>query len=143
MRGMYVWDVYTCTAVLDRLALSLAKIMTLGAQQRVWRDKDGVVRLLAESVSFESLSDEAFNQIRQGGEKFPAVLIHLAWILEKLFRQARTDTQRRVLARHARMVVEAGRRAILEPSDLQALEKQAREALAFSPDGQVHQAMSR
>jgi uncharacterized membrane protein len=135
MRGMYMWDVYTCTAVLDRLALSLGKIMTLGTQQRGWRDKDGAVRLLAESVSFESISDEAFNQIRQGGEKFPAVLIHLAWILERLFLQAGTDMQRRVLARHARMVVEAGRRAIPEPSDMQALEQQAPEALAFALNG--------
>jgi uncharacterized membrane protein len=138
MRGMYVWDLYTCTAVLDRLALSLTAIMKRGAQQRVWRDEDGTVRLLAESVSFQSVSDEAFNQIRQGGEKFPAVLIHLAWILEQLFHQARTATQRRILAKHSRMIVEAGRRTILQPADLEALERQAPNALAFlAEDGPV------
>lgn len=137
MRGLYVWDVYTCTAVLDRLALSLAGIMRRGAQQRVWRDQDETVRLLAESVSFESIANEAFNKIRQGGEKFPAVLIQLAWILDQLFQHARTATQRQVLAGHARMVVEAGRRTIVEPADLAALEQQAPRALAYAPEGQA------
>ncbi len=132
MRGLYVWDVYTCMAVLDRVALSIARIMQRGRQQRVWQGEDGKVRLLAESVSFDSVVGEAFNQIRQGGVKFPAVLIHLAWILEKLFQQAKTATQREVLAEHVRLVVEAGRRSIAEPADFAVLERQAPKALAFA-----------
>ncbi|MDX2205296.1 MAG: DUF2254 domain-containing protein [Hyphomicrobiaceae bacterium] len=132
MRGMYVWDVYTCTAVLDRLALSLARIMQRGPQQRVWCGSDRRARLLAESVSFESLASEAFNQIRQGGERFPAVLIQCAWVLEQLFLQSCTAAQRRILAEHARMVVAAGRRTIREPADLSALERRVPKALAYA-----------
>ncbi len=41
-------DPYTATAVLDRLTQSLSKVMGRGPQQRVWRDSDGNVRVIAE-----------------------------------------------------------------------------------------------
>lgn len=131
MRGLYVWDVYTCIAVLDRLTLSLALIMDRGDHQRVWRDEKGEVRLLAETVSFESMADEAFNQIRQGGTRFPAVLIHMAGTLETLFQRAPSKRHRRILAIHMNHVVEAGRRTIGDSSDLAVLEAKARQALDF------------
>ena len=134
MRGLYVRDVYTCTAVLDRLALSFARMMPRTRQQRLWRDGDGKARLLAETVTFEGMVDEAFNQIRQEGERFPSVLIHLAWLLETLFLQAATDPQRSALAKHARLVVEAGRRSIGDPSDLSELERQAPQAVAYDAE---------
>ncbi len=137
MRAMYVWDVYTCIAVIDRLTLSLADIMQRGEHRRGWQDRSGELRVLADSVSFEGMADEAFNQIRQGGSKFPAILIHMAQRLEAMFENAPSDRHRTVLARHAWLVIQEGRRSIPEPEDLAVLESEAKGALAFAMKTQL------
>jgi uncharacterized membrane protein len=117
-------DPFTALAAIDRLSLSLARIMRRAPAEAVRRDKQGTVRLVVPTSTFEGLVETAFNQIRQIGEPHPAVLIHL---MEKIVQLAgdADAMQRPVLQHHMAMVLAAGRRSIKEPADLAALEGRA------------------
>lgn len=118
-------DPYTANAVVDRLTLSIAFVMTRGAAKSVWQDQDGKVRLIAPVSTFDGITDAAFNQIRQ--QALPAVLIRMADNIGKLLQQADT-AHRAALEKHLKLVVEAGRRSIAAEEDLAVLEARAKEA---------------
>src|SRR5690606_12834620 len=58
-------DPFTALAVIDRMALSLGRILRRGPPQMVWRDEEGNPRVAAPSSDFEGILDVAFTQIRQ------------------------------------------------------------------------------
>jgi uncharacterized membrane protein len=118
-------DPYTANAVIDRLTLSIAFIMTRGAAKSVWLDADGTVRLIAPVSAFDGITDAAFNQIRQ--QALPAVLIRMADNIGKLLQQADAG-HRAALEKHLKLVVDAGRRTIAAEEDLAILEARAKEA---------------
>jgi uncharacterized membrane protein len=125
-------DPYTAMAVVDRLSLSLALVMRRGPAEAVWRDEDGRVRIVAAVSTFEGIVDAVIHQIRQRAAQSPDVLIRIVENLVLLTRQADAE-QRAVLAKHIQLVLNAGRRGIDEPADLEALEERA--AQAGEPDG--------
>lgn len=118
-------DPYTANAVLNRLTLSVAMVMTRGAAKSMWQDADGKTRLVSPVSTFEGITDAAFNQIRQQAP--PAVLIHMADCIGKLLQQA-DERHRPPLEKHLRLVVNAGRRRIEAEEDLRTLEARARAA---------------
>lgn len=121
-------DPFTATAVVDRLTMSLAKIMQRGPAQCVWTDEDGTVRLLAPRSTFAETVEEAFRQIRQHGHDEPAVLIRLVESLGQLLTLANKD-QKPVLEKQIEIVLETGRRNITQKQDLETLEARAKLAL--------------
>ena len=125
-------DPFTATAVIDRLSMSLAKIMQRGPAQCVWTDEDDIVRLLAPRSTFGETVEEAFRQIRQHGHDEPAVLIRLVESLGQLLAQA-NETQRPALEEQIEMVLETGRRNIAQKQDLQTLEERGKLALDQVP----------
>jgi uncharacterized membrane protein len=125
-------DPFSATAVIDRLSMSLAKIMQRGEAQSVFTDEDDTVRLLAPRSTFAETVEEAFRQIRQHGHDEPAVLIRLVESLGQLLAQA-NETQRPVLEEQIEMVLDTGRRDIPQKQDLQTLEERAKLALDQRP----------
>ncbi len=120
-------DPYTALAVLDRLTLSIVKIMKRGEAKTAWRDKDGKTRLIASQASFEGIADAAFNQIRQHGAALPAILIRMAENIGQLLQQA-DETQRSTLEKHLRLAVDTGKQNIADDNDLKDLQARAEEA---------------
>jgi uncharacterized membrane protein len=118
-------DPYTANAVVDRLTLSIAYMMTRGEAQSIWQDGDGKVRLVTPVSTFEGVTDEAFNQIRQ--QALPAVLIRMADNIGELLEQA-DKAHRPALEKHLKLVVDAGRRCIAAKEDLAVLEARAKDA---------------
>jgi uncharacterized membrane protein len=118
-------DPYTANAVVDRLTLSIAYMMTRGEAQSVWQDGDGKVRLVSPVSTFEGVTDAAFNQIRQ--QALPSVLIHMADNIGELLKQA-DKKHRPPLEKHLKLVVDAGHRCIAAKEDLAVLEARARAA---------------
>ena len=125
-------DPYTANAVIDRLTLSTALIMTRSVARSVWSDADGKTRLVAPVSSFEGITDAAFNEIRQ--QALPAVLIRMAEGLGQLLQQA-DEAHRPALQKHLKLVVDAGRRSIAAEEDLDDLEASASEAEDEGRDG--------
>jgi uncharacterized membrane protein len=117
-------DPYTAVAAMDRLTISIAKVMTRGPAKDTWEDKEGRIRVVAPVSTFEGIVDVAFNQIRQSGERVPAVLIRLTENLRQLHECADAD-QRPILQKHLRQVLEAGDRTIGDETDRAALRQYA------------------
>jgi uncharacterized membrane protein len=115
-------DPYTALVTIDRLSLSLARIMQREVAQTQWCDEDGNLRLIAQRSDFEGLVDASFNMIRQYGEGGASVLIRLAERLSELYELA-DSSQRATIGKHLKMVLRAGRRSLPEPNDVAALEQ--------------------
>ena len=130
-------DPFTAVAVVDRLRGSLTRAMERRLPPEVYRGRDGRVRLVTQATTYEGIVDAAFNQIRQAGKSMPAVVIHMLEAIARIAERAPLAEQRAVLARHARMVAEAGLRESREPSDRADIERswrRAREASGDDPD---------
>jgi uncharacterized membrane protein len=115
-------DPYTALAVIDRMALSLGRVLERGPPQMVWRDEEGNPRVAAPSSDFEGILDAAFTQIRQSAGNHAAVHIRLAEKLGQLAAQA-DAVQCQALENQLELVSAAGRRDIPEQADRDVLEK--------------------
>jgi uncharacterized membrane protein len=120
-------DPYTALVTIDRLALSLARIIERGAPQEQWCDEEGRLRLIMPNSHFDGLLDASFNMLRQYGNGSAAVLIRLAERLSALH-ELGDEAQRKEIRRHLDMVLRAGRRSLPEPEDLAALERRIPQA---------------
>lgn len=106
-------DPYTAAAVIDRLAGSLAAMMARAEPQSVWRDDDGVIRLVVPATGLDGILDAAFNEIRQAGAAQPAILIRLVDRLGQLLVHA-DEKQARAISHHIALTRATGERAIAE-----------------------------
>lgn len=122
-------DPYTALAAIDRLALSLGRVLEHGPPRVVWRDEEGKIRLVAPGSDFEGILDVAFTQIRQAASDHAAILIRLAEKLGQLANQA-DPHQCATLSKHLELVMAAGRRNLPEKADQVVLEKRVEFALA-------------
>lgn len=121
-------DPTTAVMCVDHLAALLAHM----ARRRVpppHRFEGGSLRVIAIGPTFESLVDEAFDQIRRSAGGDVAVLRRMLWALEVVAGATNDPKRLGVLARHARLVGEAARREVASAHDLGAVLRTA-EALA-------------
>jgi uncharacterized membrane protein len=125
-------DPFTAMAVIDRLTISLAKIMRRGMPQNVWTDGEGKVRLVAPRSTFADILQEAFRQIRQQAHDQPAVLIRLVESLGQLLAQAKS-AQEPPLRKEIELVLATGRKNIAQEEDFETLEERAQLALEEAP----------
>jgi len=125
-------DPFTAMTVIDRLTISLSKIMRRGMPQCVWTDGDGKVRLIAPRSTFAHILQAAFRQIRQQAHDQPAVLIRLVESLGQLLAQAKSS-QEPPLRKEIELVLETGRKDIAQEEDFETLEERAKLALAEAP----------
>lgn len=112
-------DPYTAIAVLDRLTLSLSRVMRRGPAKSVWTDGDDTVRLIAPVSTFDGITDAAFNQIRQ--QALPSVLMRMAECIGQLLHQAK-PADRPALKKHLQLVLRAAHRSFKEKEDLKELD---------------------
>ena len=123
-------DPYTALAAIDRMALSLGRVLKRGPPQMVWRDAEGNPRVTGPSSDFEGILDVAFTQIRQAAGDHAAILIRLAEKLGQLAEQA-DAVQCQALEQQLELVSAAGQRGLPEHADQEVLQKRvalAREA---------------
>ncbi|WP_372623171.1 DUF2254 domain-containing protein [Falsiroseomonas sp.] len=121
-------DPFTAIAVIDRLRGCLTRLAARQLPPTMLRDRAGRARILRETTTFSGLMDAAFHQIRQSGAAHPAVIIHLLKAITRIAEHTGTADQRDALARHARMVAEAGLREAQEPGDRRDIERSRGEA---------------
>jgi len=137
-------DPFTATVVIDRLRGSLSRIMERALPPETLRDRRGHVRVYRQVTTYDGILDAAWHQIRQAGSSKPEILIHLLEAIARIAEHARLDEQRHALARHARLILAAGRRDVPEPVDTEDIEQSFRRAIAAcadarpGPQGRVH-----
>jgi uncharacterized membrane protein len=110
-------DLFTATAVIDRLGAAFEEIFLCSLQPKVLRDKAGVPRVVASRSDETGLVDAAFDGIRQAGAGHPMVLIRMADILGQLGPVLRTEGARRAVLAQLNKLAETAHHAHLPPTD--------------------------
>jgi uncharacterized membrane protein len=110
-------DPFTAIACVDRLGSALCRVGRREPPASQRRDDQGVVRVIAEPLTFGALADAAFNQIRQTSVATVAVTIRLLETITAVAACLGRDEDRAVLRRHADMIVAGAREAITEAAD--------------------------
>jgi uncharacterized membrane protein len=122
-------DPYTAVVCIDRLGAALSYLNSRQSPPRYRRDRDGRVRLILDTYTYEGMVDAAFDQIRQNASRSVSVCIHLLEVFRTVAATTRTPEQRQVIRRHVEMVHRAGLPAIQEKKDRDDLEKRFQAAV--------------
>jgi len=110
-------DTFTALTCIDWLGDNLCKIVKLWHPTRVYRDDQGLVRVIAAHPTYERLMQRAFEKIRQASAGMPAVMIRQLDIVSKIMMETTDMGQRRVLLEQAEMIRRASERSVAEESD--------------------------
>ncbi|GMU21968.1 MAG: hypothetical protein AMXMBFR13_20560 [Phycisphaerae bacterium] len=122
-------DPFTAMNCTDRLGAALVRIGERRMPSPYRYDNHGKLRVIADAVTIRSVVDAAFNQIRQHGRDDVAVMIRLLETITIVGERVRHAQLREALLRQAHLIADAGREAIPDQADRQALESRLHGAL--------------
>jgi uncharacterized membrane protein len=118
-------DPTTATTCLDYLSAILSLLIQRRIPPRCQYD-NGRLCLITRALSFESVIDLAFNEIRQNSGEQPAVLLGLLGAIERLYAAPGHMPERdRLLARHMGLILQMAEQNVRFPSDLEAVRRKA------------------
>ena len=110
-------DPFTAIACIDNLSASMSYLAQVKIPSKYRYDKEKNLRVIAPTLSFESVLNTAFNQIRQFSAGSPAVIIRLMEALITISQFTTTQKNKKAIARHAKMVLNLGKTSIKEKDD--------------------------
>ncbi|MBM0104997.1 DUF2254 domain-containing protein [Steroidobacter sp. S1-65] len=116
-------DANTSLVVIDRLRGALCQLAGKHIALPIYRDQNGVVRVVGKPNNYAGVLGAALNQIRQAAAEHPAVIIELIRALSRIGEHARLAAQRDALVEHARLARDAGVRATPDAYDQAAIER--------------------
>ncbi len=117
----------TCVDQLGSILCFLSRREFPGPQRF---DEDGQLRVTLKPLTFEGVTDAAFNQIRQYSRTSVGVTLRLLEALENVAHEARTQEQRDAVSRQAEMIARASRDALSEENDRDDVEERFNAVLA-------------
>lgn len=130
-------DPFTAIACIDRLGAALCLLSEREMPSRYRYDREGQLRVIADTVTFAGLTDAAFNQIRQYGRASAAVTIHLLETIEVILRRVRREGDGTALLRQAMMIERGSQAALTEEWDREDVTKRYRAVLELLQVGRV------
>lgn len=132
-------DPFTAIAVLDRLGSALCELVPYHLPGTSVA-RCGRVVLWRQVTDYTGLCDAMFHMIRQNAAASPGVLIRLRDVLERVMAVEANPARQAELRRHSTLALGAGRLAIKDPADVNALEDHPGMALredALVPDARA------
>ncbi len=110
-------DTFTGMTCVDWIADCLCRISTSWRPQRVRRDAQGHIRVIAYQPDFDRLVHRAFATIRQAAAGMPAILIRQLEALAKVIEQTPDQGRRTILVRQAEAIQRANLATVADPGD--------------------------
>jgi uncharacterized membrane protein len=110
-------DTFTALTCIDWIGDSLYKVTGRWQPTRVYRDSEGMVRVIATETTYARLVSRGFEKVRQAGRGMPAVLIRQLDALARIMERTTTSADRRVLLDQADMIARLSERSVDEPAD--------------------------
>jgi uncharacterized membrane protein len=110
-------DTFTGMTCIDWIADCLCRISTSWRPQRVRRDNDGNIRVIAFVADFNRLVERTFDTIRQAAAGMPAIMIRQLDALAKVIEQTPDRKRRTVLIREADAIQRLNLATVSEPTD--------------------------
>ena len=114
-------DPYTAINCIDNLTAIMSYLARSKFPSKHRFDKEGNLRIIADTVDFQGVLDAAFNQIRQYSGGSTAVIIRLMEALTIIHGFIEEDKYKKAVVRHAEMVLNFGKQTIKEKNDIQDL----------------------
>ncbi len=116
-------DPYTAIACIDNLTSVLCYLTGARFPSSYRYDEQGKLRVISDKHSFKGMLGASFNQIRQYAETSPSVMIRLLEAMVTINSFAQTEEQKKEIAAHGKMIINAAERTFHEPRDLEDLEE--------------------
>jgi uncharacterized membrane protein len=110
-------DTFTALTCIDWLSDCLCRITVGWHPQRVHRDRNGYVRVIAYQTDYERLVQRSFEKIRQAGVGMPAVMIRQLDALHKVMEQTVDPDRRRILMEQAELILTSCEASVPEKAD--------------------------
>jgi uncharacterized membrane protein len=126
-------DTFTALTCIDWIGDSLYKVTGRWQPTRVYRDANGVVRVIVTETTWERLVQRAFEKVRQAAAGMPAVLIRQLDALAKIMEPATTARDRQVLLDQAAMIERLSGTTVAEPADRADITRAYEQVLAAQP----------
>lgn len=114
-------DPFTAISCIDNLTATMSYLAQTKFPSKYRYDEERKLRIIADALNFEGVLDAAFNQIRQYNGGSAAVLIRLMEALTIIYGFTKKDSHKKAVLKHAKMVLNIGKRTINEENDLQDL----------------------
>ncbi|MBZ4690526.1 MAG: hypothetical protein JG765_1777 [Cereibacter sp.] len=121
-------DPYTAIAVIDQLSATLSLLLNRELPPGVFRDAEGVVRVICPRPTHASVIGAAFDQIRQNGAEKPVIVIHLLEAIERIAPHARLAAQLDRLGEQVELILGEAPRDRLQEADLGVILRRAEAA---------------
>lgn len=109
-------DPFTAITCIDYLGSSLCFLTDRTFPSQYRYDNEGELRVIAKPLTFEGVTNAAFDQIRQYGRTSVAVTIRLLETLKNIAEHTRNSEQRKAILRQADMIAGA-KEALPEKND--------------------------
>jgi uncharacterized membrane protein len=123
-------DTFTALTCIDWIGDSLYKVTGRWQPTRVYRDAEGVVRVIATETTYARLVSRGFEKIRQAGRGMPAVMIRQLDALARIMERATADADREVLLSQAAMIDRLSQASVDEPCDREDIDRAYQAVLA-------------
>src|SRR5271170_1180959 len=110
-------DTFTGMTCVDWIADGLCRISNSWHPQRIRRDDEGNIRVIAYQPDFERLVERTFDTIRQAAVGMPAIMIRQLEALAKIMEQTPNRALQTPLIRQAEAIQRSSLATVADPSD--------------------------
>jgi uncharacterized membrane protein len=110
-------DTFTGMTCVDWIADCLCRIAPLWHPQRIRRDADGNIRVIAFQPDFDRLVERTFDTIRQAAVGMPAIMIRQLDAIAKVIEQVSDRKRRTALIRQAEAIQRSNLATVADPVD--------------------------
>jgi uncharacterized membrane protein len=110
-------DTFTGMTCVDWIADCLCRISATWRPQRIRRDAEGNIRVIAFQPDFERLVERTFDTIRQAAVGMPAIMIRQLDAVAKVLEQVSDRNHRTALIRQAEAIQRSNLASVPDPSD--------------------------
>ncbi|MFZ0906383.1 MAG: DUF2254 domain-containing protein [Mycobacterium sp.] len=124
-------DTFTGMTCIDWIADCLCRISTSWRPQRIRRDAEGNIRVIAFVADFNRLVERTFDTIRQAASGMPAIMIRQLEALAKVIEQTPDRKRRTVLIREADAIQRLSLATVTEPTDRDDVTKRYEAVMAL------------
>jgi len=115
-------DPYTAIACIDNLTSVMCYLTRAAFPSPYHYGAEDRLCVIADNHTFSGMLNASFNQIRQYGERSPAVLIRLMDAMNTINAFARNKQQKTLIVQHAEMLMHAAEKAFSEKRDLKDMQ---------------------
>jgi uncharacterized membrane protein len=116
-------DPFTAIRCIDQLSVGLCRLAERDFPSPYRYDDDNNLRVIADSVTFAKLTDDAFNQIRQYSKPDVAVRIRMLEALAVIATHTRNKKDRAALLHHAQVIQDSSREEVAQECDRACIEE--------------------